>query len=66
RAYNDVVFPLDEDQRRARDASGLKNVARRLRELLAETRAVPKKLAGDVDGALDRLLEHLESAEQAA
>ena len=66
RAYNDVVFPLDDDQRRARDASGLKNVARRLRELLAETKAVPRKLAGDVDGALGRLLEHLESAEQAA
>jgi hypothetical protein len=66
RAYGDVVFPLDPAERKARDASGLKNVARRLRELLAETRAVPRKLAGEVDGALGRLLEELERAEEAA
>ena len=66
RAYNDVVFPLDDDQRKARDAAGLKNVARRLRELLSGTRAVPRKLAGEVDGVLGRLLEALESAEEAA
>jgi hypothetical protein len=66
RAYNDVVFPLDDHQRKARDAAGLKNVARRLRELLSGTRAVPRKLAGEVDGALGRLLEALGSAEEAA
>jgi hypothetical protein len=66
RAYGDVVFPIDEAQRKARDASGLKNVARRLRELLADTRVVPRKLAGEVDGALDRLLEALEASEEAA
>lgn len=66
RAYGDVVFPLDGEQRKARDALGLKNVARRLRDLLGETHAVPRKLASEVDGALGRLLEALESAEQAA
>ncbi len=66
RAYGDVVFPIDDAQRKARDASGLKNVARRLRELLTDTRAVPRKLVADVDGALGRLLEALESAEEAA
>jgi hypothetical protein len=66
RAYGDVVFPIDAEQRKARDASGLKNVAKRLRDLLADTRAVPRKLAGEVDAALDRLLEALESAEEAA
>lgn len=59
RAYRDVVFPIDEAQRKARDAAGLRNVAARLRELLSETRAVPRKLAGEVGGALDRLLEAL-------
>ncbi len=60
RAYKDVVFPVDEDTLRSRDAAGVKNVAKRLRELLAETRAVPRKLAGEVAGALDELLEALE------
>jgi hypothetical protein len=66
RAYGDVIFPLDGEQRKARDALGLKNVARRLRDLLGETHAVPRKLASEVDGALGRLLEALESAEEAA
>jgi hypothetical protein len=66
RAYGDVVFPIDEDQRRARDMAGLKNVAKRLRELLTQTRAVPRKLAGEVAGAVDRLLEAIEEKEEAA
>jgi hypothetical protein len=66
RAYGDVVFPLDEERRKARDVSGIKNVARRLKELLSETKAVPRKLAGEVDGALERLLDAIESAEEAA
>ncbi len=57
RAYRDVVFPIDEGERRTRDAAGLRNVAKRLRDLLSETQAVPRKLARDVTGALDRLLE---------
>jgi hypothetical protein len=66
RAYKDVVFPVDEDTLLARDAAGVKNVARRLRELLAETRAVPRKLAGEVGAALDQLLEAIEEREEAA
>jgi hypothetical protein len=65
RAYKDVVFPVDDDTWRERDAAGLKNVARRLRELLAETRAVPRKLAGEVAGALDELLDAIEDREAA-
>jgi hypothetical protein len=61
--YRDVVFPIDEAQRKSRDAAGLKNVATRLRELLAETRAVPRRLAGEVSVSVDRLLEALESRE---
>jgi hypothetical protein len=60
REYKDVVFPIDEPTRRARDAAGVKNVAKRLRELLAETRCVPRKLAGEVSGALDELLQAIE------
>ena len=61
-----MVFPVDEDQLHARDAAGLKNVARRLRELLTATRAVPRKVAGEVGEALDRLLEAIEDKEEAA
>jgi hypothetical protein len=66
RAFRDVVFPIDEDARRARDIAGVKNVATRLRELLAETKAVPRRLAGEVDAALDRLLEALASRDDRA
>ncbi|MGH7272043.1 MAG: hypothetical protein ACREJ3_16560, partial [Polyangiaceae bacterium] len=56
RSYGDAVFPADADPKRieARDAAGVKNVARRLRELLSETHAVPRKLAREVGEALDR------------
>lgn len=66
RAYKDVVFPIDEDTRRARDVAGVKNVAKRLRELLRETHVVPRRLAGEVGEALDRLLEALEENEEEA
>jgi hypothetical protein len=66
RAYADKVFPIDEDALRERDAAGVKNVARRLRELLAATRAVPRKLASEVSASLDALLEAIEEKEEAA
>ena len=66
RQYGDVVFPIDEDTRMARDSAGVKNVAKRLRELLGETHAVPRKLAAEVSGLLDRLLEAIEEREEAA
>ncbi|HEY8041305.1 MAG TPA: hypothetical protein VIF15_15970 [Polyangiaceae bacterium] len=66
RAYRDVVFPIDEDTRRSRDAAGVKNVARRLRELLGETQVVSRKLATEVSGVLDRLLEAIEDKEEEA
>jgi hypothetical protein len=66
RAYRDVVFPVDEDTLVARDVAGVKNVAKRLRELLDATRAVPRKVASDTAAALDRLLEAIEDREEAA
>ena len=44
----------------------MKNVAKRLRELLAETRAVPRKLASEVSTSLDELLAAIEEREEAA
>jgi hypothetical protein len=66
RAYSDVVFPIDEATKRERDLAGVKNVTKRLRELLAETRAVPRKLASEVSASLDTLLEAIEKREEAA
>jgi histidine ammonia-lyase len=66
RQYSDVVFPIDEDTLAARDAAGVKNVARRLRELLGETKAVPRGLASEASAVLDRVLDAIEEREEAA
>ncbi len=62
REYKDVVFPISETDRAARDAATLKAAATRLRDLLPETKAVPKKLANEAAAALERLLEALDTA----
>ncbi len=59
RQFRDVVFPVDEREKKQRDVSAVLNVAKRLRELLDETRIVPKKLAAEVGQSLDRLLEQI-------
>ena len=64
--FRDVVFPLAEGERKERDAAALLNVGGRLRELLGETRAVPRKLASEVSEALDRLLEVLRARDERA
>ncbi|MFO0668919.1 MAG: hypothetical protein U0235_04715 [Polyangiaceae bacterium] len=64
--FADVVFPIDAASKKARDAAGLKNVATRLKELLAETRAVPRRLADEVSESLERLLAELEEKDERA
>ena len=66
RQFRDVVFPVDEREKKDRDVSALLNVAKRLRELLDETRIVPKKLAAEVGESLDRLLEIVKAAGERA
>jgi hypothetical protein len=44
----------------------VKNVAKRLRELLGETNVVSRKVASEVASALDQLLEAIEDKEEAA
>jgi len=61
RQFKDVVFPENPKERRERDAAGVRNVAKRLRELLDETKVVPRRLASEVAEALDRLLEAVPS-----
>jgi len=66
RQYKDVVFPISEADRGERDAATLKAAATRLRDLLPETKAIPKKLANEVAGAVERVLEALEAKAGAA
>ncbi len=62
REYKDVVFPISDADRHARDAATLKAAATRLRDLLPETKAVPKKLANEVAAGIERILEALDQA----
>jgi hypothetical protein len=66
RQFRDVVFPTTEREKKERDVSALLNVAKRLRELLDETRIVPRKLAAEVGQNLDRLLEIVRAASEHA
>jgi hypothetical protein len=66
RQYREAVFPMAAGEKKAQDTAALRNVAKRLRELLDETKVVPRRLAGEVAGSLDRLLEALHSDENAA
>jgi hypothetical protein len=67
RQYKDVVFPISDADRKARDAATLTSAAVRLRDLLPETKAVPKKMANEVAASLERLLAALDqSASHAA
>jgi hypothetical protein len=66
RQFKDVVFPMSDGDKRTRDAAAVKNVATRLRELLGETKVVPRKIAGDAVEAIERVLEALAASEEKA
>jgi len=66
RAYREAVFPTPVGEKKAHDAAAVRNVAKRLRELLDETKVVPRKLAGELATSLDRLLETLTVDKEAA
>jgi hypothetical protein len=59
REFKAAVFPIDEATRKQRDTAALRNVAKRLQEILGDTRAVPRRLASEVNGALEKLLDVL-------
>ena len=66
REFRDVVFPLSDDERRERDALSLKGAATRLRDILAETKAVPRKLASEAVETMERLIAALAAREEEA
>ena len=65
RKFEEVVFPISEDTRRERDVNGLRNVARRLADLVAESQVLDEALSNQVTRTLEKLLAALD-AEAAA
>lgn len=63
--FKDVVFPPTADERKDRDKNAIVNTATRLRDLLNETRAVPRHVAVEVRTALNTMLDVM-SVDQAA
>ena len=63
--FKDVVFPPSADERRDRDKNAIVNTATRLRDLLNDTRAVPRHVAVEVRTALSTMLDVL-TVDQAA
>ncbi len=66
RLYNDTLFPTTDSQKRESSKKSLKSTAVRLRELLADSDAVSKRLASTVGEALDELLAELGGEAKAA
>ena len=59
RRYKEVLFPVDDAERRGRTRAQLLSTARRLAQLLAEPHGLPKRLAEDVEEQLGRLVREL-------
>jgi hypothetical protein len=66
RLYNDTLFPVSEDDKRESNRKALKSTATKLRDLLADSNAVPKHLASTMGEALDELLAELSGEAKAA
>jgi hypothetical protein len=66
RLYKDSLFPISESDKKSKDKKDIKSAANKLKELLAETHAVPRRLASTVGAALDELLTELAADKKAA
>jgi CRISPR/Cas system CSM-associated protein Csm2 small subunit len=66
RLYKDSLFPVSESEKKNKDKKDIKAAATKLKELLAETQAVPRRLASTVGDALDELLNELAADKKAA
>jgi CRISPR/Cas system CSM-associated protein Csm2 small subunit len=66
RLYKDSLFPVSESEKKNKDKKDIKAAATKLKELLAETQSVPRRLASTVGDALDELLNELAADKKAA
>lgn len=66
RLYKDSLFPVSAADKKVKDKKELKTAATKLRDLLAETQAVPRRLASTVSTSIDELLSELGADVKAA
>ena len=66
RLYKDTLFPVSEGEKKEKDRAAIKSTANKLRDLLADTNAVSKRLANTVGEALDELITELQNEAKAA
>jgi len=66
REYGETIFPISDADKKKRDAAAVKNVAKRLYELLGETDAVSRALASEAQDVLARVLDAAAGAQKAA
>jgi hypothetical protein len=66
RLYNDTLFPVSAHDKREASRKSVKAAAVKLRELLADSTAVSKRIASSLEAALDELLAELEDDAKAA
>lgn len=64
--YKDTLFPVTAGQKQEADRKAIKSTATKLRDLLADTSVVSKRLASTVGEALDELLNELGAEAKAA
>ncbi len=64
--YNETLFPQSDHDKRESSKKAIKHTATKLRDLLADTTAVSKRLASTVGEALDELLSELSEKAKAA
>jgi hypothetical protein len=66
RLYNDTLFPQSEHDKREASKKSLKSAATKLRDLLAESPTVSRRVANALGEALDELLSELAGEAKAA
>lgn len=64
--YKDTLFPTTDHQKKENARKDIKKVAAKLRDLLAESDAIPSRLSSAVGNALDELLAELNTEAKAA
>jgi hypothetical protein len=65
RRYKEVFFPLGKDEKHERARREVVSAARRLSQLLSETRIVPKRLSDDCIETIEEILGELAPAKEA-
>lgn len=64
RSFKEVFFPSSREEKKDKERAGVRNVGKRLRELLEESNCVPERISSRLKATLDELLEHLAIEEE--